>query len=89
MEDNVRVPRVESIVKTAALLHLPVHFIRAAVANGDIVAVRAGRKFLVNIDSVIAFLNTRIPQGTAANVSENDSRSDVKNAPRIAPIHLR
>lgn len=83
------IPRMESISNTAALFHLPVHFVRSAVANGDIVSVRAGRKILVNLDSLAAFLNTGKPQGAAANASENNRHSDEKNAPRIAPIPLR
>lgn len=89
MDSAVKIPHMETINNTADLFNLPVHFVRAAVVNGDVVSVRAGRKFLVNIESVSAFLNTGIPQGAAANSSEIDSRSDKKNAPRITPISLR
>lgn len=89
MDDNIKAPRMESITKTAELFKLPVHFVRAAVAKGDVVSVGAGRKFLVNIESVSAFLNTGIPQGVTVNSSEIDRRSDKKNAPRITPISLR
>lgn len=88
MNDNIKAPRMESITKTAELFKLPVHFVRAAVASGDVVSVRAGRKFLVNCDSMSIFLSTGIPQGAAVSSPES-RRSDKKNAPRITPISLR
>jgi len=81
----LKIPQMETIVSTAKILGLPVHFLRAAVANGDVVSVRAGRKNLVNIDSVIAFLNTGIPQGATTR----QAAPQTENAPRIAPISLR
>ena len=84
-----KVPRMETITKTAEISSLPIHVVRAMVANGDVVAVRAGRKFLVNMDSLSAFLNTGVPQGAAANTTENSRRSDGETAPRIATISLK
>lgn len=89
MDDNIKVPRMESITKTAELFKLPVHFVRAAVANGDVVSVRAGRKILVNLDSLAAFLNTGKPQGASANVCESDRRSDGEKVLRVLPIPFR
>lgn len=80
-----KVPRMESITKTAEIFNIAVHFVRAAVANGDVVYVRAGRKFLVNCDSMAAFLSTGIPQGAASQ----QAAPHTENAPRIAPISLR
>ena len=51
-------PRMESIKATAELFNLPVHFIRQKVASGEIVAVRAGRRFLVNCDRLAEYLNS-------------------------------
>ncbi len=51
-------PRMETIKTTASLFNLPVHFIRAKVASGEIVAVKAGRRFLVNVDKLTEYLNT-------------------------------
>lgn len=84
-----KIPQMETIVSTAKILDLPVHFVRVAVANGDVVSVRAGCKFLVNIDSVIAFLNTGKPQGAVANTTESVRRFDKGNTSRVAPISLR
>ncbi|MCM1166050.1 MAG: hypothetical protein NC299_10675 [Lachnospiraceae bacterium] len=87
MDNAIKIPHMETITNTAIVYNLPVHFIRAAVANGDIVAVRAGRKFLVNCDSLEMFLRTGIPQGTAMKAAPR--RSDEEAAPRISPISLR
>lgn len=80
-----KVPQMETIRRTAEIFGLPVHFIRAAVANGDVVAIRAGRKFLVNVDSLIAFLSTGVSQGAACR----EAALQTETAPRISPISLR
>lgn len=79
------VPQMEPIPKAAVILNLPVHALRVMVANGDVVSVRAGRKFLVNLDSAIAFLSTGIPQGAAST----KAAPQPKTAARISPISLR
>lgn len=57
-------PRMESIAETARLFGLPVHFIRQKVTRGEIVAVRAGSRYLVNVDKLAEYLNSSrvIPQ---------------------------
>lgn len=55
--EELKVPRMETIKTTAALFNLPVHFIRQKVTSGEIVAVRAGRRFLVNVDKLAEYLN--------------------------------
>ena len=78
MTDNIRIPRMRTIKETAELFGLPVHFVRQKVNDGEIVAVRAGRRFLVNIDKFAEYLDTcTISQG-----SEADSG-------KIQPIALR
>ena len=56
--EELKVPRMETIKTTAALFNLPVHFIRQKVTSGEIVAVRAGRRFLVNVDKLAEYLNS-------------------------------
>lgn len=85
MSSEFEIPRMLTIRATAELFNLPVHFIRAKAASGEIVVVRAGRKILVNAESVAEFLRTGKPQGTVA-ASRN---SDKENAPRVMPISLR
>lgn len=50
-------PRMETIKATAELFGLPVHFVRQKVTSGEVVAVRAGRKFLVNAERFGEYLN--------------------------------
>lgn len=52
------IPHMENIKNKAELLHLPTNFIREKVLTGEIVAVRAGRRYLVNVDKLIEYLNT-------------------------------
>ena len=89
MNEPKKIPTMLTIRQTAERFKLPVHFIRACVGDGRIVAVCAGRKFFVNAESVAAFLSTGKPQGAAANTTESARRSDEKSAPRVTPISLR
>ena len=56
--NNIVVPRMRTIKETAEIFNLPVHFVREKVSAGEVVAVRAGRRFLVNIDRFAEYLNT-------------------------------
>lgn len=85
MNELVKIPRMLTIRETAELFKLPVHFVRACVGDGRVVAVRAGRKFLINADSVTAFLSTGAPQGAASRQAAPQSET----APRVLPIPLR
>lgn len=77
MTDNIRIPRMRSIKETAELFGLPVHFVRQKVNNGEIVAVRAGRRFLVNVDKLAEYLDSNtIPQ-------------ESEESGKIQPIALR
>ena len=78
MTDNIRIPRMRTIKETAELFDLPVHFVRQKVNDGEIVAVRAGRRFLVNVDKLAEYLDSNtIPQESEANSG------------KIQPIALR
>ena len=55
--EELKVPRMETIKTTAALFGLPVHLVRQKVAAGEVVAIKAGRKFLVNVDRFAEYLN--------------------------------
>ena len=78
MTDNIRIPRMRTIKETAELFSLPLHFVRQKVSSGEVVAVRAGRRFLVNVDKFAEYLNTC----TISQESEADSG-------KIQPICLR
>lgn len=57
-KNKLNVPRLETIKKTAELLNLPEFFVRTKVNSGEVVAITAGRKKLVNVDKFIEYLNS-------------------------------
>lgn len=79
MESEFKVPQMRTIRETAALFGLPVHFVRAKVSSGEVVAVRAGKKFLVNIDRFAEYLNS-------ATVTQTAENAHGERHQRIAPI---
>ena len=76
--NNIAVPRMRTIKQTAEIFGLPVHFVREKVSAGEVVAVRAGRLFLVNIDRFADYLNSSTVQSTQQAASG-----------KIKPISLR
>lgn len=83
MNNTLHIPRMETIRKTAELFGLPVHFVRAKVSSGEVVAVRAGKRFLVNVDKFAEYLNTCTITEAAPE------RSYGETTPRISPISLK
>ena len=55
--DNLHIPTMRTIAETAEIFHLPVHFVRQKVNSGEVVAVRAGKKFHVKVEKFAEFLN--------------------------------
>ncbi len=86
MDNAVHIPTMRTIKETAEMFKLPVHFVREKVNSGEVVAVRAGRKYLVNVERFADYLNG---EGSAGAAENDSSRSTESNAPRIAPISLR
>lgn len=52
------IPTMKTIDETAALLGLPKYWVRQKVLNGEIVAVKSGKRYLVNVDKLIEYLNS-------------------------------
>ena len=77
--NDIKIPRTRTIRQTAELFGLPVHFVREKVSAGEVVAVRAGRRFLVNIDRFAEYLNTCTVQSTQQTADSG----------KISPISLR
>ncbi len=63
--NEITIPRMETIKRTAELFGLPVHFVRTKVSSGEVVAVRAGKRFLVNVDKFAEYLNSSTVQPDA------------------------
>lgn len=78
MNETTKIPHMEGIRKTAEFFGLPVHFVRTKVASGEVVAVRAGRRFLVNVDKFAEYLNTSTVQP--------ESGADLDSPARVTPI---
>lgn len=74
-------PLMLSVDETAKRFCIAKHFVRQCAANGNIVAIHAGRKILINASSVERFLNTGEPQGKHAAVSENVTDSLARTSP--------
>ncbi len=50
-------PRMRTIKECAAELNIPVYALRRWVKSGEVPAVYAGKKALINLDHLIDFLN--------------------------------
>lgn len=74
MNDTTKIPHMETIRRTAELFGLPVHFVRCKVSSGEVVAVRAGRRFLVNVDKFAEYLNTSTVQPENGAVPDGSAR---------------
>ena len=74
MNNTLHIPRMETIKKTAELFGLPVHFVRSKVSSGEVVAVRAGKRFLVNVDKFAEYLNSSTVQPSRAPEQSKTAR---------------
>lgn len=66
------IPKMRTIAETAKETGLTENFIRRLCLTGQIVNVRAGKKYLVNLDRFIEFLNA--PPVPAAPAVQNGIR---------------
>lgn len=67
----LKVPRMGTIMQAAEIFGLPVHFVRKKVLSGEVVAVKAGKRYLVNLDKFAEYLNAGeqiAPDSSAAKV---------------------
>lgn len=74
-----RVPRMETIKNTAKLFGLPEHLVRQKVLSGEVVAISAGRRYLVNVDRFADYLNSN-------KLSAPDERDEPAERSGIRPI---
>lgn len=71
-ETSVKViPLMATIKETAKLFGLAEHFVRQLVISGKIVAVKAGCKYLVNVDRLAEYLNTNTLREEQAGAEED------------------
>lgn len=81
-EKSIIIPRMAGIKETAKIFGLPVHFVRCKVAGGEVVAVRAGRRFLVNVDKFAEYLNN-------STIAASQTNDEAAKDSRVIPINLR
>ena len=78
MIESVKIPEMRTISQTAKLFQLPEHFVRKKVLSGEVVAVRAGVKYLVNISKFAEYLDTATIQ----------QEQETQTLGKIQPIRL-
>lgn len=67
------IPRMETVKTTAKMFGLAEHFVRQLVISGKIVAVKAGCKYLVNVDKLAEYLNSaKVADITAVDTENNN-----------------
>lgn len=64
-------PQMETINKTAEITNLPKYFVRQLVLQRKIKYVKAGKKYLVNVDNLIEYLNTGDTELSVENIDNN------------------
>lgn len=74
---HTSIPTMKTIDDTAVLLGLPKHWVRQKVLNGEIVAVKSGKRYLVNVDKLIEYLNSN----TLTSTEETVSHGGIKPVP--------
>ena len=57
MRENMQVPTMLGIKETARQTGLAEHFIRQLCIQGKIIHVKCGKKYLVNLEKFIDYLN--------------------------------
>lgn len=74
MLTQLNMPRLETIRQTAKLTGLAVYHVRKLVLQGKVKYVRSGLKYLVNVDSLVEYLNNGEAQAEAEELTENTSK---------------
>lgn len=75
-------PRMATIEETAKLFNLPTYLVRTKAKSGEIVAISAGNKILINVDRFADYLNTH----TLANDTDKLDVDEDDNPIKITPI---
>ncbi len=52
------VPHMETIKTTAKICGVPEYLVRRKVLSGEVVAICSGRRYLVNVDKFLDYLNS-------------------------------
>lgn len=78
------VPRMETIKITAKICGVPEYLVRRKVLSGEVVAICSGRRYLVNVDKFLDYLNSnKLPA-----LDEQDEPAHDECKAGIRPIKL-
>lgn len=75
-------PHMATIEETAKLFGLPTYLVRTKAKSGEIVAIKAGNKILINVDRFADYLNTHTLADDKSNKDEDDSPFHITPIPR-------
>lgn len=70
---EIQIPRMLSIAQAAKVIGLAQHYVRQLVLQGKVKFVRSGVKYLLNMDSLINYLNN----GDDATVSDSNNNRKI------------
>ncbi len=73
MKQEMQIPKMLSIAQTAKVIGLTKHYVRQLVLQDKIKYVCSGVKYLVNVDSLINYLNN----GDNTTVSDSNSTKNI------------
>ena len=71
---EIQIPKMLSIAQTAKVIGLAKHYVRQLVLQGKVKYIRSGVKYLLNLDSLINYLNN----GDNAKVTVSNSSRKIK-----------
>lgn len=75
------IPKMATINATAKMFGLSPYFVRQKVRSGEVVAVKSGRKYLVNVDKFADYLNS-------CTVGADDPQEIAVNGIQPVPINI-
>lgn len=74
MENTKTIPQMMTIEKAAKFANLTKYHTRQLVLQGKVKFVKSGVKYLVNVDSLIEYLNNGEPQTEVEKQDNNTSK---------------
>lgn len=85
MQNNIltfKIPTMLTIKETAEKTGVAIHFIRSLAIRNEIVHVRCGKKYLINFEKFIEYLNT-------SKGYDKSAAPETDNKFKITPVKVR
>lgn len=74
MTGNFELPKMATINECAKIVKLAKYHIRQLVLQGKVKYVKAGKKYLINLNSLVEYLNNGETQTKTEELTENASK---------------